>query len=320
MATAKGSKVMAAMGEESTYAVASATEYLQLPIAEFNGGLKRTSNASRILRGDRNPTESFLGRQDVSFDLVLQPGVRDIAFIMKHALGSVSTTGAGPYTHTIKVGTLPVGLTIDKFFQDLVQIERYTGCRINGFEFSVNDDGLLEMTVHVIGSGETDAVALVDSAPKLYALQPFAVPKLTMQEGGSGLTIGKDFHLTFMNNLDVETGRVMGNSGKVNDLPESIASVEFEMSVLFQSLTLLNKAKNETESSIMINFPAASGGHSLQLDLKEVKYHVEEPSARGPNGIVVPMRGRAYYTDDAGASSLIATIINDVTSIATIPA
>jgi hypothetical protein len=320
MATAKGSKVLCSMGEESTYGTASATEYLQLGIAEFNGGLKRTSNASRILRGDRNPTESFLGRKDVSFDLVLQPGVREIAFLMKHALGSNTTTGAGPYTHTTKVGTLPVGLTFDKFFQDLVQVQRYTGCRINGFEFTVNDDGLLEVTLHVIGSDETDAVALIDVSPKAYAMQPFAVPRLTIQEGGAGLTIGKDFHLTFMNNLDVETGRVMGNAGKVADLPEGIVSVEFEMSVLFQSTALLNKAKNETESSIMINFPAPSATHSFQLDLKEVKYHVEEPSARGPNGIVVPMRGRGYYTDDAAASSIIATTINDVTSIATIPA
>src|SRR6266540_7305160 len=129
MPTAKGSKVMAVMGEEITYGTASATEFLQLPIAEFNGGLKSQSVKSRVLRGDRNPTEGFRGRNEVAFDLVMQPGVRDIAFTLKHALGAVTTTGAGPYTHAIKVGTLPVGLTVDKFFQDLTQIERYISGR-----------------------------------------------------------------------------------------------------------------------------------------------------------------------------------------------
>lgn len=319
--TGGGGTGAAATANISGYGVApTLPEGLQLPIAEIDLKMQRAINKSRVLRGDRNPTKGFLGRKNVGGPLVMQPGVRDIAFLMKHLLGAVTTSGAGPYTHTIKVGTLPPGLTIDKIFGTLTQIERYLGCRLNQLSFSCNDDGLLEVTFDVIGASEVDDTVKLDAAPKLYSIQPFAVPKLTINEGGSPLTIGKDMQITISNNLDVETGRVMGNSGAINDLPEGIMMIDLSFSVLFQSVTLLNKAKNETVSSFDFTFPAPSAGHSLKLAFNELTYEVTEPGVKGPNGIVVPMKANVYYDTDAAASSVIATIINDVASIATIPA
>jgi hypothetical protein len=321
MATAKGSRASAIIYEEATYAVAPPTpQGLQLSATQIDVGLTRGSNKSAVLRGDRNPTEGFLGRRAVAGNIVTQPGVREIAFIMKHCLGAVTTTGAGPYTHVVKVGALPTGLTLDKFFADLVLVERYLGLRINSFTFTVNDDGLLEVTFAFTGSTEVDDTVILDIAPKVYAIQPFAVPRLTINEGGAPLTIGKNLTITVANNLDGDIGRVMGNNGAIADLPEGIMSVDISMEVLFQSTALLNKAKNETVSSFVITFPAASAGHSFALGFNEIKYDVSEPTVRGPLGITVPMKAYGFYTADSAASSVIATIINDVTSLATIPA
>jgi len=321
---AKGSKIRAVIYEESTWGVAPTTpEGLELSKAEVGLAMKRGPNKSRVLRSDRNPVEGSLGRKDVGGPLVLQPGVRELPFLMKHALGPVTTTGTGPYTHTIKIGDLPVGLTIDKFFSDMSgvgAVERYLGGRINQFSFGLSDDGLLEITFDIVAADEVDDSALLDATPKLYALQPFALPKLTFLEGGAAMKIGKNFSFTFMNNLDTDTGRTIGNGGALSDLPEGTVGIEFKWDVLFKSYTLLNKAKNETASSISFTLPAQSVGHSVAFACNEVHYDLEEPTAKGPGGIVVPMSGYAYYTSDAAASSLVFTAINDVTSLATIPA
>lgn len=321
---AKGSKIRAVIYEENAWGVAPTTpEGLELSKAEVGVAMKRGSNKPRVLRSDRNPAEGSLGRKDAGGPLVLQPGVRELPFLMKHALGTVVTTGTGPFTHTIKIGDLPPGLTLDKFFSDMSGlgcVERYLGYRINQFSFGASDDGLLELTLDGVAADEVDDSALLDATPKLYALQPFAMPKLTFTEGGAAMKIGKNWNLTYMNNLDTDTGRTIGNGGTLSDLPEGTVGIEFKWDVLFKSYALLNKAKNETASSIGLNFAAQSVGHSAAFALNEVHYELEEPTAKGPGGIVVPMNGYAYYTSDAAASALVFTAINDVTSLATIPA
>lgn len=320
-ATARGSKVKTVMYEETVYGTAPTTPGgIQLPAIENSLALTRAMVKSRVLRGDRNPTRGDLGRKAGAGGLLIQPDVRSIAFVMKHAIGGVTTTGAGPYTHVIKIADLPIGLTIDKFFSDVVLVNRYLGFRINQFSFQVNDDGLLEMQVDGIHSDKVEDTTLLDAAPTLYSVQGFSVPLLTFNEGGAPCTIGKDFQLTYMNNLDGEIGRTMGNTGAISELPEGAVGIDFSMSVLFKSRTLLDKAKNHTESQIALTFPARSSGHSLAFSLEEVDYEVGDAEVKTPGGIVVPMKGSAHLDDGASSSALVVTVINDVASLTAFPA
>lgn len=291
---------------------------LQLPIVSIDLGLMRASNKSAVLRGDRNPTAGSLGNKTVSGNLVTEPGHRDICFLMKHLLGGVTTTGSGPYTHVIKVSDLPPGLTIDKYFSDIGQVERYLGCRMNSMSFTATDDGILQCTFAVVGSTEVDDTAPLDAGPHLYAIQGFALPKVTITEGGSPMTIAKNFQLTISNNLDTSIGRVVGNGGALSDLPEGIMSVDGSFDILFQNVTLLNKCKNETVTQIAMTF--TQGSFSWVLALNEVLYEVSEPKVSGPLGIVVQMKFYGFYSSDAAASSVISTHVTDLQSLSAFPA
>lgn len=291
---------------------------LQLPLVSTDIGLTRAINKSAVLRGDRNPTKGSLGNKIVAGNIVVEPGHRDICFLMKHLLGSVSTSGAGPYTHVIKVGDLPIGLTFDKYFSDIAQVERYLGLRLNSQSFTITDDGILQCTFACVASTEVDDTAPLDAGPHLYAIQGFAVPKATITEGGSPMTIAKNFQLTISNNLDTSIGRVVGNSGALNDIPEGIMAVDGSFDILFQNVTLLNKAKNETVTSLALTFPI--GIYSWVLSLAEVQYEVGEPKVSGPLGIVVPMKYHAEYDADAAASSVVSTHITDLASLSAFPA
>ncbi len=321
---AKGSKIRGVIYEESTWGVAPTTpEGIQLSVAEIGVALNRTSNMSRVLRNDRNGTEGSLGWRNVAGPIVTQPNSRELPFIMKHVMGAWAVVGAGPYTHTLKVSDLPPGLTLDKNFTDMSGVgcvERYTGLRINECQFGASHDGLFEMTLNTIGCDEVDDSALLDAAPHLYPIQPFAMPKLTITEGGSPMKIGKNYQVTIKNNLDNTVGQTAGNGGVLSDLPEGYVGIEFSFDALFKSYTLLNKAKNETISSLSLLFASQTAGHSAQFAMNEVHYDVSEPIAKGPGGIVVPMKGYAFYLADAAASALVFTGINDVTALDSFPA
>lgn len=291
---------------------------LQAPAAQCDIALTRASNKSAVLRGDRNRTAGSLGRKTVTGNLIMEPSHRDIPFFMKHLLGDVTTSGGGPYTHVIKVGDLPVGLTLEKYFSDIGQVERYLGCRLDSLTFTITDDGILQTTFAVVGSTEVDDTAPLDAGPHLYAVQGFAIPKATITEGGSPMTIASKFMLTITNNLDKAIGQVVGNAGAINDLPEGIIDVTGSFDLLFRDVTILNKAKNETVTQIALTFP--NGSYSWVLSMAECQYDVGEPKITTDKGIIVPMKFYAQYTSDAAASSIVSTHVTDVASLAAFPA
>lgn len=220
-------------------------------------------------------------------------------------------------TQIIKVGALPPGLTMDKQFATLGTVERYLGCRINMFKFSLTDDGVLMPSYDLIGSDEIDDTALLDVTPKFYQVAPWAQPKAIVTEGGSPMKIASNIQLTILNNLDNGSGRTVGNNGAISDCPEGKMKVDFTMTVLFQSKALLDKAKNETVSNFALLF--TQGTHSWRLDMNEINYDVSEPQINNPNAIQLPMHGYAFLDADAAASQIISTHVNDVATIATFP-
>lgn len=50
--------------------------------------------------------------------------------ILKHAMGTLGTTGAGPYTHAFTLGELPTGLTLELIKGDSGDSEVFDGCKI----------------------------------------------------------------------------------------------------------------------------------------------------------------------------------------------
>jgi hypothetical protein len=330
MGSARGSDLEVVIYEEAIYAVAPTTPN-GLKTHTISCGVKasRGHNQSKVLRNDRNPVEPSQGRKTVVGPHVIQPDSRSVGFQMKHALGSAAVAADSPVvginTHTLKIGALPIGLTVDKKFGNVGTpgnnvVFRYLGCRYSDWSLSAADDGILEITFNVTGSDSVDDTVLLDAAPKLYTIQGFALPSLTFSEGGAACKIAKDFQFTHANNLDGEAGRTIGNNGVLSELPEGTVGVSFNFNLLFQNMTHYNKQKNATPSSFAITFPHKVANHLLRLKVNELLYELDDPIADGPNGVMVPMKGLGYYTSDAAASAVVVEIQNDVPNYTSIPA
>ncbi len=110
MATAVGVNAFLSLGEESTFGTAvSVSDHFRL-IDEsvkvedgYNLRQYLSSSVARTkIRNKRNVTGGFN----------IPASYGGIGLLLKHVLGDVSTTGSGPYTHTITDGALPVGLSV----------------------------------------------------------------------------------------------------------------------------------------------------------------------------------------------------------------
>ena len=172
-----------------------------LPFKSESLKFSRDLVESEAIVSSRNPKKPGRGKSNVSGSIELEINPY-IAAILKHALGSNTTTGASPYTHTMKVGALPVGLVIEKGFKDIAQYFKYNGCRINSLKMSVLPDGIIGGSVDIIGAKETVAGTSLDATPTDLGHKAFDAYEASIQEGGSAIAIVTVFYFTLENNLD----------------------------------------------------------------------------------------------------------------------
>ena len=319
MAHAKGSQALLTMGRETTFGTAATGNFLQLPIISTDLGISQDLIRSQALQGSRHRTEPVLNEKSGQGAIVMQADVRSIGFILSELLALPTTTGINPYTHVFKPGTtLPTGVTFEKWFSDISIALQYIGGKIGGLSFEVTSGGLLQVTAQVQCADEANS-GRIDSAPYKYNIIPFRMPSVTLTEGGSATTKATRFSLEFDNEL--EPIRTVGNSGKVQNILEGWASVRGSLEVIFEDMTMYNKAKNATESSLKVKFPSVTdAAHYLEFEMQEVRYAVASPPIQGPGGIMCSLDWEAFYDNGAGASSFIVTLVNDVTVYTSIPA
>ena len=84
---------------------------------------------------------------------------------------------------------------------------------------------------------------------------------------------------------------------------------------LFQDTVLLNKAVNNTQSSLKFKF--TSGAHSLQFFMEEVIFQQTSPGIESEKGISINLPFKAFYESGAGGSAIVATLVNGYASYAT---
>lgn len=121
------------------------------------------------------------------------------------ALGAISTTGVGPYVHTItpSASALPYA-TLYKAIGSTILVDRYSDCWISSLVLRGSAGGALTCSVNWMGlkalHGETDPVLAVETAT------PLVYPDVTVTLGGSTTAIVESFEVTFDNQSQLIPG------------------------------------------------------------------------------------------------------------------
>jgi hypothetical protein len=321
---AKGSKGKLLYDSEDTFKTTPvAPDAHVLEFVSESLRMSRNLIDSKSIRGSRNPKAPSRGNKEVTGDVSIElcPYIGKVLF---HVLGTVSTVGTSPYTHTFKINDLPAGLMVEKQFTDLSTPEyfQYNGCKVNSFKLSVKPEGFLDTTLSLMGAVETVTTSSFDATPVDYTTssvgQGFDGFEASIQEGGVAIATVTGMDMTIENGLDGSI-YVIGGSGERRYLPEGTVKVSGTLTSLFEDMTLYNKARNNTETSLKAIFQKGTGDGSanneyMSIEMQELVYQPQAPVISGPTGVLVELPFVAYYSDGTNASAMQIVLKNTQTA------
>jgi len=285
------------------------------PYVKESFKMSRNLITSNTIRSSRNPQMPVRGNRDVSgtVDFELSP---QYGLLLKHIFGTTVTTGS--YVHTYKVGDLPQGMVIEKYFPDLSTPYwfKYNGCKVNNFKVTIKPEGIITASVDLMGAKET--LSSVGSFDPVGATDrghtPFDGFECTLLEGGTTLGIGTDVSFALDNGLDGNT-YVIDGTGERYSMPEGFCKVTGNVKCLFDSVAMYNKAINHTETSLTVTFTKGTGAGTLGNEklifyFDELIFKPTAPVVEGPTGLFVTLDFEAYYNNHADATACRAVLMD----------
>lgn len=320
MAQAIGSKAVISIQKETTYKEDPASpNMVKVNFISENLKLSRNMISSNTIQSGRNASKPVLGNINAagSINTELQAY---IGRLLEAAFGSVATTGTAPYTHTFTIGGVLPSYVIEKGFTDLGKYFKYNGCKCNKMSFSISPEGLIQVAFDFMGARETVGTSAFDSTITDLGKQSFNAFQAEILEGGSAIAVVTEISgLSIENNLDGNS-YVIGGNGERASLPEGKVKVSGTLVALFDSLTLYDKAKNSTESSLQITWTFGDGlgsadNESLDILIPELIYSPNSPEVSGPMGVKVSLPFEAYYENSTEATTIQAILKNSQATI-----
>ena len=317
MARAIGAKARIVIDEEATYGSdpgAPDGELVNILSASVNP--EQNLLADESLRGNRNRGTPVQGNLNVTGGLVVNLSETAHALLLKHTFGTVATTGASdPYTHTLKVGDLPVGLVINKEFTDVDQYYKFNGCKIASAEFAATPEGFIQSTFNIIGQKVTQDTSPYDATPTSFVHAAFSSFQADLEQGGSPIGTVRDFSFTISNELD-EDGFALDGDATRRDLPEGDVIVTGSFEAFFEDDTLLALATAGTETSLQLTLDkGTTPARSIVFLIPELKLSLSGPEIPGPKGVMQSFDFTAYYDDSSEATSIQAVITNGLATL-----
>lgn len=265
---------------------------------------------SRAIRGTRGRSVPRAGEIRVDGTVPFELAPLGLASLLKQALGSAANpSGSDPYTHVIKRGALPAGITIEKGFTDLGRYFVHTGCLVNGMSLNISaEDSLVTGAFDFIGMGHSTSGSSLGS-PSSVVHNPFTEFECEIEEGGSAVTL-LNFAMQYQN--EVERVGAIGTRYAVG-LNEGEGTLDYTATLMFENMTHVDKWLNETVTSMQVTM--SDGTSSIAMLLPKAKYFGDSaPKIATPQGIVVELSGMAYY-DTSEATDLKITVVNSEATI-----
>ena len=260
---------------------------------------------ARVLRS----AQWAAGNVDVSGPIGLELYQQGMGLWFRHMFGAVSTTGAGPYTHTFTPGDL----TDDHFTCQIgkpdvsgtVQPFTFAGCKIMGWELAVKAGELVTLGLDVVGKSLATGTALATATFGTGAGTPFSFKHATVSIAGSSANV-KGITLKGANGLAADDRRFLGSEFIAEPLEAELREYTAELDMEFESLTQMNYFRNASENALVLTIDAGSAAKCVITT--NVRYDGSSPTVegRGLTQLKVPVKCVGASTD-AGAITAVLT-------------
>jgi hypothetical protein len=303
MSQVKGGQATFALFEEDTFGQDPASPDGQLLLCT-KFGLQRTRgrHTSNTLNASRGKERSIQGNIDVNGGIDMELSAHEIGTVLKHSLGVVATTGSDPYVHTITCGALPTGLTLEKDHGSVIsgsgRFEKFNGCKVASLALNLPQEGFPTVGIELVGATSVYASTALDATLTDNGHQSFSAAEMTvLDEGGSAIAYVTDGSVNLSNELDTD-GYVLNSSAR-RAIPEGSAAISGSITALFESMDLLNKARNNTSSSLKATYSrgdglGSSGNESIEILVQNLDFEEAGLPIEGPAGVKVTLPFHGY--------------------------
>lgn len=265
----------------------------------------KTLNARHTLKATKSGTAGVEG--SISTELANT----SLACLLKHMFGTVVTTGAGPYTHTVTPGDLTGdSMTIQvgrPSATSTVHPFTYAGCKIKDWEISADTGEIATLALNVVGMTETTATGLaVASYDAAWA--PFVFREAAITLGGSASNNVRSISIKGENML---TQRFrLGSAYSKEPLQAGRRPYTGTVSTDFDSLTDYARYTAGTQAALVAAFN--NGTQTLTITMN-VQFVGETPNVGGYDLLEQPLPYRCISpTSDAAA--ITAVLVNSEAS------
>lgn len=294
------------VAEEVTYGTAVAPSRFYEFVSEgLKGVYERVESegvraGTKVLRSDRFVPVA----KGAEGDLKLEVFDAGFGLLLKHMLGAVSTTGAGPYVHTATVGDLAgKALTVQAAraaVDGTLHPFTYEGGKVKEWELSNAVDGVLSLSLDMDFEKET-----IGAGAGAYALATPTYPadaKLLTFVGGVVQIAGADFAVTDAsvkgsNGLKVDRF-FLGNSKK-EPREEGLREYGFELKGEFESLAHIQRVASATAAgavaTVTLTWASPTAGNELAVTIEAGRFDEGAVNAEGATLIEQTLSGKALF-------------------------
>jgi hypothetical protein len=261
------------------------------------------SQAVRAGRVHLHDVDHRQGRQWISGGFTTHVWNRSLGQLFFCALGANSTTGAGPYTHTITPGSLTGdSLTIQVGIPDTagtVQPFTFDGCKVNTLTMEATAGELGMLSVDVIGQGFTTGTALA-SATYATGLAPLSFVHGSVSIAASSVANVEKFSLEINNGF--EPRHFIGSATGSEPLQKVLQTVTGTLDMEFDGLTDFNRYANATQAALVLGF--SDGTNSVTVTMN-VRYDGSSPELNGTDVVKISQPFKALGSTDAAACTVV---------------
>lgn len=310
MARAYGWNARLLLGFETAYGQPPVSgDYNVVPFISSSLDSEQGLIESSVLGLGRDPTAPFQDVINVDGDIVVPVDLRNIGYWLKALFGTPATNGSGPYAHDFVSGEVNLpSLSLEVGLPDVPDYPLFTGVRANSCAFNFQRSGEAQVTIGLIGQGETPATSTRDASPLEAVYSRFSQFQGSIKRAGSNLADVTAASLTYSNNLEkIETIR---DDGKVEGIDPGMSSLSGSISVRYGDNTLMDLARSGTPIDIELAY-TIDADRKLQITAHEVYLPKPKRSINGPGGIEASYDFQGAKDASLG-KMLTITLTNDV--------
>jgi Phage tail tube protein len=297
------------LAEEVTYGTYVApARYLEFNTENVNYERERIESAG-IRAGRRVLHRWAQGIQRVQGRIVMECAPQGNALLWKHILGSISTSGTNPYTHTATPGDLSgKSLTLQIGRPDIggtVRSFSYLGCKIASAELACSLNQWAMLTLNVYGAHEDTTQTLgTASYPATYT--PFTFTAGSLQIAAANYDV-QEFSMSIDNGLALNRHFIRATTPErpKEPLEANRRAITGTITSDFIDLTAYNRFVNGTEAAMVLTF---NSGAAAQLTVTlNVRYDGETPDIGGAElvGQSLPWKALSSTSDAAAVTVAI---------------